>query len=197
MFKMGMKNVVALAFVLIVAAISGAAQDPNQPGPQTTPPDAKAILKQVGETYRNLRNYHFEGRFTHEQVTESMGLKDESKREELFVNAAIKPGRSRIESKNTHFSVTSVTDGKIKWVYAPGANEYTKTEEGVAKPVTGRMPTEAESHLARATNIVAGYSHIDHRVREAKFIGEEKLETRGGQVDCLVIEADYSSAAAG
>src|SRR5262245_8786635 len=163
MFKMGMKNVIALAFVLIVAAISGAAQDPNQPGPQTTPPDAKAVLKQVGETYRNLRNYHFEGRFMYEQVTESMGLKEESKREELFVNAAIKPGRSRIESKNTHFSVTSVSDGKIKWVYALGANEYTKTEEGVAKPVTGRMPTEAESHLARATNIVAGYSHIDHR----------------------------------
>jgi TonB family protein len=195
MFKMGMKNVAAVIFVLIATAISSAAQDPNRPDSQTIAPDAKAILGQVGEAYRNLRRYHFEGRYTQEQIIESMGLRDESKREELFVSAAIMPGYSRIESKNTHFSVTSVSDGKTKWVYASGANEYTRTEEGV-RLGTGRLPTEAESHLARARNIVAGFSRIDYRLREAKFIGEEKLETGGWQVICLVIEAEYMPASA-
>lgn len=197
MFKMRMKNVAAVAFVLVATAISGAAQDPNRADSQTIAPDAKAILRQVGETYRILKSYHFEGRYTYEQVTESMGLRDELKREELFVNAAIKPDRSRIESKNTHFSVTSVSDGKTKWVYAPGPNEYTINEEGAAKSTALRLPTEAESHLARARNIVAGFSNIDRRLREAKFIGEEKLETGGWKVDCLVIEADYTAASAG
>jgi TonB family protein len=196
MFKMRMKNVAAVAFILIVTVISGAAQNQNPPNSQIAAPDAKAILGQVGETYSALRIYHFEGRFTHEQVTESMGLRDESKREELFVNAAIKPDRYRIESKNTHFSVTSVSDGKNKWVYAPGANEYTTSWEGAARTAMGRMPTEAESHLGRARNAVAGYSHIDHQVRQAKFIGEEKLKIGEREVDCFVIEADYASASA-
>ncbi len=196
MFKMRMKKVAAVAFALAVTAISGAAQNQNPPNSQTTSPDANAVLRRVGETYTTLSSYHFEGKYTHEQVIESMGLRDESKREELFVTAAIKPGSSRIESKNTHFSVTSVSDGKTKWVYAPGANEYTKTWEGAARLATGRLPTEAESHLARARNIVAGYSHIDHQVRDAKFIGEEKLGIGDRQVDCLVIEADYASASA-
>jgi hypothetical protein len=67
-----MKNVVAIAFVLAVTAISGAAQDPNRANPQTNATDAKAILKQVAETYKNLRSYHFEGKYTLEQVTESI-----------------------------------------------------------------------------------------------------------------------------
>src|SRR5215475_4701148 len=124
MFRM--KFIVAIAFVLGATSISGGAQDQNRPDSRTTAPDPIAILKQVGETYKNLKSYHFEGRFTTEQVSESMGLKDVVKREELFVIATIKPGRSRIESKNTNFSVTYVSDGKTKWFYAPGINEYTK-----------------------------------------------------------------------
>jgi TonB family protein len=59
------------------------------------------------------------------------------------------------------------------------------------------MPTEAESHLGRARNAVAGYSHIDHQVRQAKFIGEEKLKIGERQIDCFVTETDYDSASAG
>src|SRR5262245_63346017 len=152
MFKMGMKNVVAVTIIVAVTAISGAAQDPDRANSQTTATDAKAILKQVAETYKNLRSYHFEGRYTLEQVIESIGLKDEMKREELFVNAAIKPDRSRIESKNTHISVTSVSNGKTKWVYAPGPNEYTKTEEGPVRLVTGGPVKDSApmAHLASA-----------------------------------------------
>src|SRR4029450_7080824 len=91
MLKMRMKNVVAIAFVLVVTAISGAAKDPNRANPQTNATDAKAILKQVAETYKNLRSYHFEGRYTLEQVTECIGLKDEFKREEYFLHARTQP----------------------------------------------------------------------------------------------------------
>jgi TonB family protein len=193
MFKMRMKNVVAIAFVLVVTAIYGAAQDPNRANSQTTATDAKAILNQVAETYKNLRSYHFEGRYTLEQVIESVGLKDEIKREELFVNAAIKPDRSRIESKNTHISVTSVSDGKAKWVYAPGPNEYTKTEEGPVRLVTSSPVGDSApmAHLANATNLLDGYSRVADRLGEAKIIGEETLEIGGRRSDCFVIEAYY------
>ncbi|MGH9753415.1 MAG: redoxin domain-containing protein [Blastocatellia bacterium] len=193
---MGMKNVVAVIFVLVVTASSGVAQDQNRLDSQTTASDAKAILRQVAETYKNLRSYHFEGRHTTEQVIESRGLKNETKREELFVIAAIKPGRSRIESKSAHFSVTSVSDGKTKWVYTPGANEYIKSEEGAAKPGAGRLPAKTEAHLARATDALVRFSYVDHRLREAKTVGEEKLRIGRRQIDCLVIEAHYATAPA-
>src|SRR5262245_34892878 len=199
MFKLRMKNVVAIAFVLVVTAISGAAQDPNRANSQTTAPDAKAILKQVAETYKNLRSYHFEGRYTLEQVTESIGLKDEFKREELFVNAAIKPDRSRIESKNTHISVTSISDGKMKCLYAPGPNEYTKTGEGPVRLVTDGPVKDSVpmAHLANATNLLAGYSRVSDRLGVAKIIGEETLEIGGRRSDCFVIEAYYFAASTG
>jgi TonB family protein len=194
-----MKNVAAIAFVFVVTAISGAAQDPNQANSQTAATDAKVILKQVAETYKSLRSYHFEGRYTSEQVIESVGLKDEIKREELFVNAAIKPDRSRIESKNTHISVTSVSDGKTKWVYAPGPNEYTKTEEGPVRLVTGSQVRDSApmAHLANATNLLDGYSRVADRLGEAKIIGEETLEIGGRRSDCVVIEAHYFAASTG
>src|SRR5262245_27525315 len=194
MFKTS--SLVAIAFAIVATATSVAAQDQNRPDSQTTPPDAKAILKQVAETYKNLKSYHFEGRITTEQVTESMGLKDESKREEMFVSAAIKPGRSRVESKNTNFSVASVSDGKTKWVYAPGANEYTKTEEGTAGPGTGPPRMDPLTFFARAANVVDGFSRVADRVLEAKIIGDEKLDIGGQLVDCQVIEASYSGVSA-
>src|SRR5215813_363572 len=199
MFNMRMKNVVAIAFVLVVTAISGAAQDPNRANSQTTASDAKAILNQVAETYKNLRSYHFEGRYTLEQVTESIGLKDEFKREELFVNAAIKPDRYRIESKNTHISVTSISDGKTKWVYAPGPNEYTRTEEGPVRLVTGGPVKNSATmaHLANATNLLAEYSRVDDRLGVAKIIGEETLEIGERRSDCFVIEAYYFAESTG
>src|SRR5262245_45674713 len=95
--------ILAVAFVLTFRVISGASQDQNRPDPQTAGPDAKAVLKQVVETYKSLKSYHFEGKYAWEQATELMGLRDETKSEELFVNAAIKPDRLRIESKNDNF----------------------------------------------------------------------------------------------
>lgn len=191
-----MKNVVAVIFVLVVTLSPSIAQDQNPSVSQTAAPDAKALLRRVAETYKNLRSYHFEGRHTTEQVIESMGLKDETKREELFVIAAIKPDRSRIESKSIQFSVTSVFDGKTKWVYTPGANEYTKSKEDAANLVTGRLPAETEAHLARATDALIRFSYVDHGLREAKTVGEEKLQIGRRQVDCLVIEAHYTTAPA-
>jgi TonB family protein len=125
------------------------------------------------------------------------------KREELFVNAAIKPDRYRIESKNTHISVTSVSDGKTKWLYAPGANEFTRTEEGppvrlvTGSPSSPVQDSASTAHLAIATNLLAVYSRVADRLGEAKIIGEETLEIGGRRSDCLVIEAYYFAASAG
>jgi TonB family protein len=199
MFRMRMKNVAAVAFLLVVTASAGVAQSPNQSDSQTSPPDAKAILKQVAETYKNLRVYHFEGRYTYEQVIESIGLKDEIKREELFVNAAIKPDRSRIESKNTHISVISVSDGKTKWTYTPGPNEYTKIEEGPVKLVTGGSTriSAPMAHLANSTNLLTGFSRLTERLGDAKIVGEETMEVGGRRSVCVVIEAYYFPTSAG
>src|SRR5215510_780458 len=191
MFKMRMKNVAAIAFVLVVTAISGAAQDLNRANAQTNSTDAKAVLRQVAETYKNLKSYHFEGRYAWEQATESMGLIDETKSEEHFVSASIKPDRLRIESKNANFSVALVYDGKTKWVYASGANEYTKTEVAPAKSATRLPAVDPRVYLARAANLLVVYTSVADRVREAKIAGEETLEIGGRRVDCLVIEVYY------
>jgi TonB family protein len=193
MFKMRMKNVLSVAILLFVTVITCVAQNQNPSDSQATTLDAKAVLKQVAETYKSLRTYHFEGRSTLEQVIESIGLKDEIKREELFVNAAIKPDRSRVESKNTHISVTSVSDGKTKWVYTPGPNEYTKTEEGPVKLVTGSPARNSAplAHLANATNLLSGFSRLTDRLGDAKILGDEALEIGGRRSDCVVIEAYY------
>src|SRR5215510_4636762 len=191
MFKMRMKNVAAIAFVLVVTAISGAAQDQNPPNSQPAASDAKAVLRQVAETYKNLKSYHFEGRYAWEQATESMGLVDETKSEENFVSAAIKPDSLRIESKNANFGVALVYDGKTKWVYASGANEYTKTEVAPAKSATRLPAVDPRVYLARAANLLVGYTSVATGVREAKIAGEETLEIGGRRVDCLVIGVYY------
>src|SRR5262249_20127445 len=102
---------------------------------------------------------------------------------------------------NTHISVTSVSDGKTKWLYAPGANEYTKTVEGPpVRLVTGSpvvQDSASTAHLATATNLLAGFSRVADRLGDAKIIGEETLEIGGRRADCLVIEAYYFAASAG
>jgi peroxiredoxin/outer membrane lipoprotein-sorting protein len=191
MFKMRMKNVLAVAFVLASMVISCASQDQNRPYTIAPASGAIAVLRQVAETYKNLKSYHFEGRYAWEQATESMGSIDETKSEELFVSAAIKPDRLRIESKNANFSVALVYDGKTKWVYASGANEYTKTEVAPAKSATRLPAVDPRVYLARAANLLVGYTSVADRVREAKIAGEETLEIGGRRVDCLVIEVYY------
>jgi peroxiredoxin/outer membrane lipoprotein-sorting protein len=193
MFNMRMKNVAAVAFVLVVTAICGAAQDQNRLDFQTTTPDAKAIVKQVAETYKNPRNYHFEGRYTVENLAEYVGLKEGSMREGLFVNAVtIKPDRFRIELKNPLNNLTLVSDGKTKWFYAADVNEYTKTEESVAKPVTGRPAVNPIVYFTEARYALDGFSRVADWLSEAKIIGEEKVEIGGQLIDCLVIEASYT-----
>jgi peroxiredoxin/outer membrane lipoprotein-sorting protein len=191
MFKMRMKNVLAVAFVLVIMVSSGAAQDQNRPYTIAPASGAIAVLRQVAETYKNLKSYHFEGRYAWEQATESMGLIDEMKSEELFVSAAIKPDRLRIESKNANFNVALVYDGKTKWVYASGPNEYTKTERAPAKSATRLPALDPRTYLARAANLLVGFTSVADGVREAKIAGEETLEIGGRRVDCLVIEVYY------
>ena len=193
MFKVRMKNVVAITFVVAIMAISGSAQNQYRPVSQTSAPDAIAIIKQVADTYKNLRSYHFEGRYTKERVSEYMGLKNEWKAEGLFVDAAIKPNRFRIESKNTTLSLTSVYDGKTKWFYAPDLNEYTKTEESGAKPVTGRPAVDPMVYLWEARDALNEMSRLADWLSDAKIIDEEKVEIGGRRVDCLVIEASYTT----
>ncbi len=196
MFKM--RSVVAIAIVLITTAISVAAQDQNRPDSQPSALDAKAILKQVVETYKNLKSYHFEGRYTTEQRIEAFGVKDEMRREELFVAAAVKPDRSRLESNNTTFTSTSVVNGKTKWVYAPGPNEYTKRtlEEGAGQNVPARL-TPGPEMFSRNANVVENYSRLADRIREARITGEETVTIGDQKIACLVIEVSYAGVTIG
>src|SRR5215510_9028054 len=130
MFEMRMKNVAAVAFVLIITAIFAAAQEQNRPDSQTTAPDAKSILMQVAETYKNLKSYHFEANVRSEQKTESMGKRRVTISEEEFVVASLKPDHYRMESKNPEFSMSAISDGKTSWTYSLVRNEFTKNEVG-------------------------------------------------------------------
>jgi TonB family protein len=195
MFKM--KSLAAAAFVLIAAAISARAQNQNPPEAQTSAPDAKAILKQVSETYRNLKSYHFEAKVSSEQKTESMGMRRFSISEEEFALASVNPDRLRMESRNPEFSMSVISDGKTKWTYSPLRNEYTKkaAEAEASRTAPGRLMNDPLAMFSRVRSVIDGYSRIGERVKDARITGEERLLVAGRNISCYVIEVDYSVAA--
>ncbi len=179
--------IVVNILALLTLTFASVAQTPTQPAAPADSP-ALALLKQVAETYRKLDSYHFEGRYTYKQTTEAMGMKDESSREETFVFAALKPGRTRVESRNSNLSMTVISDGKTKWEYAPGLREYT------AKPVNasaaaGRPTIDPLMVFARAhQGAPNSYQSLNSRVQEANLVGEEVLTVAGERIPCVIVE---------
>jgi cytochrome c biogenesis protein CcmG, thiol:disulfide interchange protein DsbE len=195
MFKMS--SLVAIAFVIGATAISVAGQDQNRHDSQNAPPDAKAILKQVAETYKNLKSYHFEANVKSEQKTESMGMRKLYISEEEFVLAAIAPDRSRMESRNPEFSMANISDGQTTWTYSPVRNEYARKAAETATNRTGadRNPMDPLMMFSRVKSVLGDYSRLGDRVKEANIVGEEPVFVSGQMIKCYVIEVIYSVAA--
>lgn len=150
---------------------------------------ARLLLQRVGETYKGLKSYQFEGSYRNENRSESMGTWDENKRIEFFVLAANKPDQSRLESRNPFFSFTNVSDGKTKWEYSPASNEYVVSADVSVKTNQVRAPIDMIMLNARARTVIESYSKLPMGMAFPKIVGEEFVTISGQKIACTVVEA--------
>lgn len=188
-------NLVAAVVALLL--MSGSA-------PAQTEPDARQLLKLAGETYQNLKSYHFEATRSKVSASEAMGVKSEQRSEESFALAAVKPDRRRSELKDSTVSFMTASDGRTEWTYLPGLKQYLKKAKGDGqRPVAFTNPTEIFaaafsdplSLLALELSMrLTGYEHLADGVKSAQLLREEKIEVAGRSIDCYVVEVDYAPA---
>src|SRR5262249_38702546 len=143
--------------------------------------------KRVGETYKNMKSYHFEMMSVTETKVEAGQLKSLQRTEEAFIIAAIKPDRSRVETKSPNLSIVTIYDGKTNWVYVPALKKYLKRTVETAKTkksvdfdfdnldsgleffgfdIIGMLARQPAKQLIE-------YEQIANGVKEAKLLREE------------------------
>ena len=194
------KKIVALIIVilLLMAGRTAAQSQPN----------ATALLKQVAERYQKLKSYQFEVKRITETRTESIDVKSESKSEEVFSLATLKPNRSRGELKSPQFNFVTISNPSTEWLYFPRLKQYTKKEKGSTKPATPESAASnpvdmftamfADPFPALAKELVmrlTEYEQLGKKTKGVKILREEPVIVRDKKVDCYVVEVDYGTTA--
>ncbi len=169
----GKKVITIFAWLILVSAGPGFPQSAG---------DALQLLKQVSETYRNLKSSHFEGVTTVKTQSSSV----QHVLETPFVVAAVKPSLLRVETKNSLTAMLTVSDGETTWNYMPRIHEYTR----VAGAPAGALGTDAarDSDLSAVHNPLGQYERLAERTTAAKILREDRIEVGGRNVDCFVVE---------
>ena len=176
------KGWIGAALIMLAVACPVWSQDQMEP---------QALLKKVSETYKNLKRYHFEGVTVMESKAGEGQVRSESRSEETFSIAAVKPDRMRGEMRSPTFSLLTVSDGRTDWVLASATNQYTKKPAGQkGRPGAGGLDP-VSSWVSRSTSRLAEYERLADRAKEAKILREEAVEVSGGRVNCYVVEVEY------
>ena len=164
-----------ISFLVVAGCLCGlvCAQAPIPPVHARTQDDARKLLQQTGDTYRNMKSYYAEGTLLVQSLHEPTRLGDIDWNQ-LLIEAEVKPNKFRIEIRDARLGSTRVTDGLTFWHYRQQTNQYTK------KPAAGEsaadFPTGSE------------YKRIDAGVASARVLREESLPVNGGDVTCYVVE---------
>jgi outer membrane lipoprotein-sorting protein len=150
-------------------------------------PDAAEILKKVGETCKDVKQYEIEA---------DMNLPDPETKKNLsgYLRLVFRtPDRYRTEMKGSFLNIgvqpdegipeemLDVYDGSNLWVYVPKTNEYRVY-------VTPDLPRDGSPE---ATDLYMGiglYRHAGEFGGQPKFLREERIAAGGGTADCFVIE---------
>lgn len=169
-----------------------------------TQPDARELLKKVGETYQKLKSYQFEVSRTTEIMTENLNAKSETRSQETFSLAAVKPDRSRGEVKSPQYNFATISNASIEWLYLPGLKQYTKKSKASKKPLTpealgSNMGEMFASIIADPVPMLAmelftrlgEFEQLGKRAKEAKVVREETVIVGDKKIDCYVVEVDY------
>ncbi len=81
---------------------------------------ARALLKKVAETYRNLSA----GRFESEQFVEHIGHQSVARSTKVSKIVISQPGKFRLETAGSGEPRLTISDGKTVWTFFPESNEY-------------------------------------------------------------------------
>jgi TonB family protein len=192
------RKIIALIIVILLL-MAGRAAAQSQP-------NATELLKQVAETYQKLKSYQFEVTRITETRTENIDVKSESKSEEVFSLATLKPNHSRGELKSPQYSFVTISNPSTEWLYFPRLKQYTKKAKGSAKPLTPEalasnpenmfatifsdpFPLLAKELLMRLTE----YEQLGKKTKGVKILREEPVIVRDKKIDCYVVDVDYGT----
>jgi outer membrane lipoprotein-sorting protein len=136
---------------------------------------AEAVLRQVAQTYREIRTESIEATLVLVANANAMRI------EVPMTGARRGPGEVRIEARNPMMATQTVSDGKQVWKYVDQFQQYTK------KPATAGM----DSITKGLGQILAGEKVMDGLVK-ATLLRREKLSVAGKDIECEVVEAVYA-----
>ena len=178
-----------VALVLSCLLIAGAATIPAQPvqttetGQVGAKSDPKALLDLVGETYRNLKRYHFDFKLLTE-IRSGGGRKSVETNIDL---TSIRPDRLRMLISGGLGELQVYSDGAFAWVFVPPLKQYTRKTASDAKATA----TDGSSRFAAiAMQVIEQFERISASVHTAKILRKERVEVGDTPVECLVVEVE-------
>ena len=178
-----------IAFVLSFLLIAATAAIPAHPvqttetGQVAAKSDPKALLELVGETYRNLKRYHFDFTLLTE-IRSGGGRKSVETNIDL---TSIRPDRLRMLISGGLGELQVYSDGAFAWVFVPPLKQYTRKTASDAKAAT----TDGSSRFAAiAMQVFEQFERISASVHTAKILRKERVEVGDTPVECLVVEVE-------
>ena len=177
-----------IAFVLSFLLIAATAAIPAHPvqttetGQVAAKSDPKALLELVGETYRNLKRYHFDFTLLTE-IRSGGGRKSVETNIDL---TSIRPDRLRMLISGGLGELQVYSDGAFAWVFVPPLKQYTRKTASDAKAAT----TDGSRFAAIAMQVFEQFERISASVHTAKILRKERVEVGDTPVECLVVEVE-------
>jgi len=144
-------------------------------------PDARALLQKVGDSYRALTSYHFEGVM---KVRMSGAGMDQSLDVPLVV-AADRAGRLRVDLHHPQMGALTVSDGKQTTTYAYSLKQYTRKPTEAELDSAGMPKPPSSSPLTRYFGLLQG-------LKAADITGAQRVTVGGTPADCWVVRCDMT-----
>jgi TonB family protein len=179
-------------------------------------PDPRQLMRELAEQYKRTSSYYLDFTVVSHTKTESFRSKTDMTVEQSFVlagNKAVPEGnraaRSLAEIGSPVGPLTIICDGKIKWTFAPQLKQFTKKVLGAPADMTVRAPSDdgilaglanldmTSIFATQATMLLTQMGTISDRIKEARYLPEEKLPFDGKNTDALVVEVEYLSSMSG
>lgn len=151
--------------------------------PTSAPPDPKALLERVAETYRNLKRYQFD--FT--LLTEIRSAAGRKSVETHIDVTNIRPDKLRMLIGGGLGDLHVYSDGAVSWIFSPALKQYTR------KPIDGTKATASDGasrFAAIAMQVLEQFERISAGVHTARILRTENLEVGESPVECHVVEVE-------
>jgi thiol-disulfide isomerase/thioredoxin len=146
------------------------------------PPDARALLQKVSETYRGLNSYRFEGVMS---ITVGGGGGIPQSFEVPLLVAAERSGRVRVDVRNPQMGMMLVSDGKQIVTFLPSLKQYTRKPAESPLDSAGALRSPQGSPLARYFQMLDG-------LKSAQIAGDAPITVGGKTSDCWVVRCDVT-----